>query len=160
MNRFEQFSLLIFEISKQWHKITTEEMKSFGLRGPHSLYLLTLLNAPEGISAPRLCEVCDKNKADVSRTMATLQEKELVVKVGDNQKQYGGLYVLTKQGVSLAQQIRDRTNLAVELAGRDLDDPSREILYNALKSIADNLKEVSATSLTEVAQKGKKKNEN
>lgn len=155
MNRFEQFSLLIFEISKHWHKITTEEMKAFGLRGPHSMYLLALQSHPEGLSAPQLCESCDKNKADVSRTMATLQEKGLVVKVGDNQKQYGGLYVLTKQGVSLAQQIRNRTNLAVELAGRDLDGSSREILYNGLKSIAMNLKEVSETSLSEVAQKGK-----
>ena len=41
-NRFEHFTLDIFNISKYWNKIASEEMREYGLRGAHALYLLML----------------------------------------------------------------------------------------------------------------------
>ena len=65
-DRFERFSISISEISRYWHKLASEEMEKHGLRGPHSVYLLTMQSYPDGITAPQLCELCGKDKSDVS----------------------------------------------------------------------------------------------
>ena len=64
VDRFEQFSLAIMEISRHWHKMAADEMENHGLKGSHAVYLLTMYRYPEGITAPRLCEICGKDKSD------------------------------------------------------------------------------------------------
>ena len=58
IDRFERFSVMISEISRYWHKITTTEMEKYGLKGAHSIYLTTMARFPEGITAAQLCELC------------------------------------------------------------------------------------------------------
>ena len=36
IDRFERFSVAIAEISRCWHKLATEEMKKYGLKGSHA----------------------------------------------------------------------------------------------------------------------------
>lgn len=84
--------------------------------------------------------------------MSILIDKGLVIKEGNNQNLYGGLYTLTKQGFSLAKKIRERTNQAVELAGKDLDESSREIMYRSLNSISQNLKFICENSLDDALE--------
>jgi len=42
VERFEKFSFEIFEATRYWHKLASEEMAKYGLKGPHSTYLMTL----------------------------------------------------------------------------------------------------------------------
>jgi len=141
--RFERFSLAISEISRYWHKLTAEEMEKYGLKGTHSVYLLSMLRCPEGITAPQLGELCGKDKADVSRMMAIMEKKGLVTKEGIHQKRYGGTFRLTQEGVAAAQQVCQRASLAVEIAGKDLSEENRAIFYDALESITANLRTLS-----------------
>ena len=143
INRFERFSFAISEISRYWHKLTSEEMEKYGLKGTHSVYLLTMFRFPDGITAPRLCELCGKDKSDVSRMMSIMEKKGLVKKEGIHQNLYGGVFKLTDEGKDAAEQVKKRASLAVELAGKDLTDESRKVFYNALESIAANLREIS-----------------
>ena len=147
MDRFEQFSYMLFEISRYWHKLATEEMESHGLKGPHSVYLMALENNPNGITAPQLCELCRKDKADVSRTMAAMEKKGLVVKEGVHQNLYRGVFKLTEKGMELAQQVRKRATLAVKLAGKDLSDDARQVFYKSMDLIANNLRELCKDGL-------------
>ena len=80
VDRFERFSFAISEISRCWHKLAAEEMEKYGLRGPHCLYLLAMYHHPGGVTAPQLGELCGRDKADVSRMMAMMREKGLVVR--------------------------------------------------------------------------------
>ena len=77
-NRFEHFSLDIFNISRYWNKIATDEMKKYGLRGTHALYLLMLDGYEGGITAARLAGLCQRDKADVSRALADFQNKGIL----------------------------------------------------------------------------------
>ena len=147
MDRFEQFSYMIFEITRYWHKLAAEEMESHGLKGPHSVYLMALERNPEGITAPQLCEVCRRDKADVSRTMAIMEKRGLVTKEGVHQNLYRGVFKLTESGLALAKQVRKRATLAVKLAGKDLTDDARQIFYKSLDLIASNLRELSKDGL-------------
>ena len=75
LNRFARFSLAIAEIDRCWHKLAAEAMAQYGLNSPHAVYLTTLYNFPEGITAAKLGELCCKNKADVSRMIGILEKR-------------------------------------------------------------------------------------
>ena len=147
IDRFERFSLAIFEIARHWHKITAEEMERYGLKGPHATYLTTLYRHREGLTAPQLCELCGKDKADVSRMMSMMEQKGLVKKEGVHQNLYRGVFKLTEEGLSAAEFVCGRASLAVEMAGRDLTDETRAVFYDALETIAANLREISKAGL-------------
>lgn len=150
IERFEKFSYAISEISKYWHKLTAEEMEKCGLKGPHSVYILTMYRYPGGITAPQLCELCGKDKADVSRMMAILEKKGMAVKESIHQNHYRAFYKLTEEGQRVAEHVRKRAALAVELAGKDLTEEKRIIFYEAMESITANLRQLSKEGLPQL----------
>ena len=149
IDRFEHFSLAISEISHCWRKLASEEMAKYGLRAPHATYLTTISRYPEGISVPQLCELCGKDKSDASRMVAILEEKGMVQKVCVDGSLYRGKLMLTDKGQVAAGHVQRKAGQAVELAGRGLDEESREIFYRALDSITANLIELTKNGLPE-----------
>ena len=147
VERFERFSLAISEISRHWHKIAAEELEKYGLKGSHATYLTTIYHHEEGLTAPQLCELCGKDKSDVSRMMGILEKKGMVTKEGIYQNRYGGVFKLTEDGRIAAEHVRRRAALAVELAGKDLTDENRAVFYAVLESIMTNLREISESGL-------------
>ena len=81
--------------------------------------------------------------------MSIMEKKGLVTKEGTRQSLYRGVFRLTEEGRRAAEHVRQRASLAVELAGKDLTDKNRDIFYEALESIASNLKELSKEGLPE-----------
>lgn len=146
-DRFERFSLTLMEIMRHWHALTAVEMEKLELKGPHSMYLTTLARYPEGLTAPRLCELCGRDKSDVSRMMAILEEKRFVVKSGQGASTYRGLYRLTDEGLAAARFVQERATLAVKLAGQELSEENRQTMYDALESVAVNLRRLSREGL-------------
>ena len=149
VERFERFIFAISEISKYWHKIAGEEMAKYGLKGPHATYLLTISHYEDGITAPHICELCGKDKADVSRITALMERKGLVTRESVHHNMYRGVIKLTGEGKRAAEHVRQRASLAVELAGKDLTDENRAIFYDSLESIVLNLREISKEGLPE-----------
>lgn len=147
VDRFERFTLSIFEITRYWHKISSDEMEKYGLKGPHCTYLAAMRRYPDGITAPQLGELCCKDKSDVSRMMNTLEKKGLVIKEGTNQNLYRGVYKLTEEGQKAADFVCERASLAVNIAGSDLTEENRRIFYESLELIAARLRELSKEGL-------------
>ena len=147
VERFERFLFTISEISRSWHKIAADEMEKYDLKGPHAIYLTTMYRYEEGITAARLSELCGKDKSDVSRMMNIMEKKGLVKKEGVNQNLYRALLKLTDEGKVAAEHVRERASLAVEIAGKDLTEEKREIIYESMETIASNLKELSKEGL-------------
>lgn len=147
LNRFARFSLAIAEIDRCWHKLAAEEMAKYDLNSPHAVYLNTLYQYPEGITAAKLGELCCKNKADVSRMVTILEKKGLVRKeaVGDNL--YRAKLLLTDDGKLAAEHVQGRAALAVELAGSGMTDAERETFYRCLEQITANLQTLSKEGL-------------
>lgn len=147
--RFERFSYAISDISRNWHKLAGEEMEKHGLKSAHSVYLLALARYEDGLTAPQLCEICGKDKGDVSRMTKILEHRGIITKDGSHQNRYGGVFRLTANGRVITEKIRSRASKAVEIAGADLTDEQREIFYNALGSIAANIQKMSKEGLPE-----------
>ena len=145
INRFERFSFAIFEISRHWHKIAADVMAEYGLKGPHAIYLIALRRAGEGITAARLCALCDRDKADVSRAISLMEKQGLLRKGGE--QSYRALLELTETGIKAADHVCEKAQVAVESAGKDIPEDEREKFYLALESIAQNLRDLSTKGL-------------
>lgn len=147
MTRFERFTLILFEIMKDWNRIAGEIMKSEGLKATHALYLVTLDRYEEGITSARLKEICQKDKAEISRSLATLEKHGLVYKEETNNTRYNAKIKLTPDGKELADRLNRIADNAVLHASHDLNDPEREIMYKCLSSIAENLHQTASEDL-------------
>ena len=152
VERFEKFTFYIFEITRYWHKLAGDEMAKYALKGPHATYLTTLYRFEDGITAPQLCELCGKDKADVSRMMSIMEKKVLVIKEAVGKNKYRGLLKLTDEGKVAAQHVRERVALAVDLAGKGLSDEDRTVFYQALEMISTNLKMLGEEGLPQNAE--------
>ena len=147
LNRFARFSLAISEIDRCWHKLAAEEMAKYDLNSPHAVYLNTLYQYPEGITAAKLGELCCKNKADVSRMVSILEKKGLVRKEAVGGNLYRAKLLLTDDGKLAAEHVQGRAALAVELAGSGMTDAERETFYRCLEQITANLQTLSKEGL-------------
>lgn len=143
LDRFERFSFAISEISRCWRKLASDELAKYGLKSPHATYLTTLYKYPNGITVPELCDISGKDKSDASRMIAILEDKGLACKKDVGGSLYRGLWLLTDTGKKAAAQVCSRASKAVELAGKDLDNDTRETFYKALESITNNLTALS-----------------
>ena len=147
LNRFARFSLAISEIDRCWHKLAAEEMAKYELNSPHAVYLTTLYNFEEGVTAAKLGELCCKNKADVSRMVAILEKKGLVRKEAIGGNLYRAKLVLTEEGKQAAEHVQQRAAVAVELAGSGMSEEEREVFYRCLELITSNLQTLSKEGL-------------
>ena len=147
LDRFEKFSLAIAEINRCWHKIAGEELVKYSLKASHVSYLLTLYRNPEGLTAPKLAELCGRDKADVSRMLSILETKGLVTKDGISANRYRGCLRLTSEGQTVAKELSHRAERAVELAGAGLTEEHRAIFYESLDIITKNLRRICQEGL-------------
>ena len=147
VDRFERFVLSISEIYRCWHKIAAAEMEQYGLRGPHVVYLTTLSNHPEGLTASQLCAQCCRDKADVSRVTAAMEQQGLIRRMSGEKNVYRVRLALTDKGLEAADHVRKRASVAVQMAGNGLTDEQRKTFYDALELITTNLQEISEAGL-------------
>lgn len=139
VSRYELFSSAISCIHHDIQRIERTEMAKYGLKGPHAQCLLALSHHPQGLTAARLCEICEKDKAAISRTLSELEQAGMILRQDRNGTRYRASLTLTEQGRAAADAVSEKARLAVELAGTGLEDAQREIFYQVLGLIAGNL---------------------
>ena len=139
ISKYEYFSLSVSRIYHDIQKLERTEMEKFGLKGPHAQTLLAIHRYPEGVTAAALCEICLKDKAAISRSVAELEEKGMIRRGGSRGSNYRAPLTLTPKGVEAALAVDQRARMAVEQAGAGLEDSQREVFYRVLAMISDNL---------------------
>ena len=149
LRRFEQFCTSAFSIYRSIQKIERMEMEKFGLKGPHAQCLLNMARYPEGVTAAKLCTLCDKDKAAISRTVAELENAGMLIRNCSGNHRYRAQLILTDMGREAASRVAERANFAVEQAGSGLSDEQRAVFYHALSLIADNLQNICDEGLIE-----------
>ena len=76
--RFETFTALVIGISRAIRKIKSEEMAEFHLKSPHVSCLYYLYKQRE-LTAKALCDLCDEDKANMSRIIDFLERNGYVL---------------------------------------------------------------------------------
>lgn len=145
--RYEAFTAVISAIHRCVQKIERDEMIRCGYKGAFAQYLTAMTHYPQGVTAAQLCEVCDRDKAAVSRALSEMEEKQLICRVTASDHSYRALLTLTDTGRAAADFVFQRGQSAVTTVGRDLSDTERAVFYTALNKIANNLEEVCLDGL-------------
>lgn len=148
LERFEKFSLAIWEISRYWNKIASDEMEKHGLKAHFAVYFITMSRFEQGITAAKLSELCSRDKAEVSRVLSLMEKKGLVCRQ-KNQNHYRAPVRLSEEGRKLSEVIKRKATQAVELGGMGIPAEQRESFYTALDIITENLRRLSRMGLPE-----------
>ena len=143
IDRYEQFSMSISGIYKTIQKLKRDETVRYGLKGPHVQCLVALRKRAEGATVSQLCELCELDKAAISRAISELEEKGLIERGSCGDKNYRAPLRLTPSGMEIAGKISLLVEQAVEQAGAGLSDADRQVFYRALDLIAGNLQRIS-----------------
>lgn len=149
VGRFEQFCAAISGIQRSISRIERVEMAKFDLKGPHAQCLLAMRRNPGGITAAQLCELCEKDKAAVSRMVAELEQAGMVVRVDPEGKRYRSKLLLTEKGNQVAQSVNRIVYRAVSQAGAGYDPEQRQTFIRVLKTIEDNLQAICKDGLAD-----------
>ncbi len=139
--RFELFTTLIAQCSRYIKKIKTLEMAEFNLKSPHvsCLYYLYINNT---LTATELCEICDEDKAFVSRTLDFLEKEKYIVCKSKTEKRYKSPIYLTEKGKDVAKIIEEKIKKIVDKASIGLSEEDRKVFYSSLTLISNNLKNI------------------
>lgn len=148
-SKYEFFSATVNCLSRDIQKIEKTEMAKFGLKRHHAQCLLAMKHYSEGITAAELCDLCEKDKAAISRTLSELERNGLIRRVERNGIRYRSRLMLTEEGLTAAEAVSRRAQQAVEQAGAGLEDEKRQIFYQVLALITRNLHSICQNGLKE-----------
>lgn len=146
-SRYEQFSASIFSIYQSIQKIEKNEMIHYGSRGIYAQYLAVLVRYPQGLTAARLSDICGRDKAAVSRTVADMEKEGLLTRENQGENKYRALLRLTDEGKRAADFVARKAQFAVEEGGQGLSDDERLRLQQILTLIARNLEKLCEKGL-------------
>lgn len=141
-DRYKLFTQLLGKITRTIRKIKTAEMSEFNLKSTH-VSCLYYLQKEHVMTAHNLCTVCDEDKSAISKSLEQLEKAGLVVSNSKTKKKYNCPLSLTEKGSRVAEIIVDKVDAIVEMASRGISAEKREIFYECLMQINENLQGLS-----------------
>lgn len=139
--RFKYFTLLTSKINRCIRKIKSEEMSGFDLKSTHVsciYYLYTM----QSLTAKELCEVCEEDKAAVSRSLEHLEKNDFIRLSDSDTRKYKRSIVLTEKGFEVGKRLSDRIDSILESASEGVSKEDRETMYRTLATISENLQKL------------------
>lgn len=141
-DRFKKFTVLVNRIVRNIHKIKTEEMSRLGLKSTHVSCIYYLYGSDEGRTARELCDICDEDKAAISRAIEFLEKEGYISCFSKSEKRYRSPLVLTEKGNKLGEFISKKVEKLLELSSEGLSEKNRKIFYESLDLISNNLQKI------------------
>lgn len=137
--RFETFTTLILKISRYIRKIKSEEMKDYNLQGAHVSCLYYLYKSDKPLTAKELCDLCEEDKAVISRSIEVLERDNYIVCDSTKEKRYKSQLTLTPKGIEVGKNISKKIDVFTDLGGDGMTEEKRRTLYECLTAICENL---------------------
>ena len=138
-SRFMQFAALLNSAQGSINRMKRQNMEAFDLGPAHTMCLNLLYQYPDGITKARLAELCEVDKAQISRVVSELQKKELIA-TPDLDKRYKHKLSLTSHGNEVSEQI-SRIILDINSFVSDsIPQEQIDTFYKTFNMICENLK--------------------
>ncbi len=136
--RFHTFTVLISNISRSIRKIKTAEMAEYDLKSPH-VSCLYYLHKSDKITASMLCEICDEDKANISRSIKHLESHGFLECEDNEKRKYAKPLILTEKGKLVAAEIAKKVDTILTNASDGMTEEERGTFYKCLSLINENL---------------------
>ena len=138
--RFENFTVLISGINRSIKKIKTEEMQEFNLKSQH-VSCIYYIHKNGALTPKELCDICQEDKAMVSRSLEVLGEKGFL-KGENTSKKYRKLISLSEKGKQIARKVTEKIDKIIKIASAQLSAEKRCAMYEGLALINSNLNKI------------------
>lgn len=139
--RFHTFTVLISTINRAIYRIKTEEMAEFNLKSSH-VSCLYYLYKKGSLTSTELCEVCEEDKANISRSVKHLEAGGYIECLSNAEKKYHRPLSLTEMGKEIGERISQKIDAILEKASEGLSHKARMDFYSSLALINNNLKKI------------------
>ena len=139
--RFQTFTVLIARLNRCIRKIKTEEMAEFNLKSPHVSCLYYLYKS-DSLTAKELCDICEEDKANISRSIEYLEKNGYLVCKSKTEKRYKSPLVLTEKGRETGEYIVRKIDAILDSVSEGIPEEHRMIMYRSLSVICDNLQKI------------------
>ena len=146
--RFETFTALITSINRSIRRIKSEEMTGFQLKSQH-VSCLYYLYKEESLTAKELCNLCEEDKANVSRSIEFLETNGYLVCYSPARKRYRSPLELTEKGREVGKYISDKIDEVLQTASEGVSEERRVQMYESLTLICRNLQKICDGYATE-----------
>lgn len=151
--RFHTFTVLIANISRSIRKIKTAEMAEYDLKSPH-VSCLYYLNKSNNLTASMLCEICDEDKANISRSIKHLEKNGFLICDSNEKRRYAHPLKLTKKGEEVSAKIAEKIDNILSTTSEGMTEDERNNFYKCLSIINANLQKIC-----DILQKGEQIND-
>ena len=135
-DRYLRFTGLLVDITRKINRATADVLSIFGAKRSYA-YPVYLLYKNGPLTAARLCRLCGEDKANVSRTLKSLEDDFLIVK--EKRGQSRPRFMLTEDGIELGKYLCDRVSDAVDSCALGISEEDIEAMYRALEQVDSNL---------------------
>ena len=142
MERFEAFTTIIANLSRYIRKIKTGEMAKWNLKSNHvsCIYYIYKNNS---LTPKQLCDICEEDKANVSRSIEYLEENGYVKLNPTPNKRYKRTFSLTEKGEMVGRSISERIDEVLLRSGEGVSEEQRAIMYSSLIKIGESLQKIA-----------------
>ena len=113
-------------------------MQEYDLKSPH-VSCLYYLYKEDSLTAKELSDICDEDKAALSRSIDQLEKRGLIVCDSDTKKRYKAPLALTEEGKSLAAIIAGKVDEVLDFVGECLSEDDRIRFYDSLETVSKRL---------------------
>ena len=137
-DRFLKFNTYLNDTQKSISRIKQRKMEHYGLGGAHVLCLCQLVDHPKGLTKTELVKKCGVDKAQISRVISDILEKDYV-SVANPQASYRQKYALTEKGEDVAREIKQIILDINTFVSESIPQKDIEIFYNTFETICENL---------------------
>ena len=127
--------IIFSKVKKAVQKRQTELLKPYGLGSIHAMYLIILLHNPSGLTMRELCVTLYVDKANTSRAISTLEEKDYVFRDSSGTGVLKYKIMLSKKGKELAYLITEKMKRFHEEMFRDLTSDEINTMRRVLQKI-------------------------
>ncbi len=142
--RFKVFTVMTSKIKRSIQKIKVEEMAEYNLKSPHVSCLYYLYK--EGpMTSTSLCEICDEDKAAISRSIVSLEKMGYLKYASDSKKRYRAKIELTESGRQIGMKIDEKITKYLAVVSVGISEKERLITYRCLHKISENLLKICET---------------
>ena len=140
-DRFNRFCSLLCGATKSIQKLKSKYMTHFGLASAHTMCIRYLDSYPEGLTRMELAEMCDIDKAQISRTVNELCAKGYLSETENESNNYRKRLKLTSLGKDTADEINKAVSEIHAFVSEELGEDQLENFYSTFDMICLRLKQ-------------------
>jgi len=136
--RFETFTVLVAKINKCIKKIKSQVMEEFNLKSSH-VSCLYYIYEHKSLTAAELVDICNEDKAAISRALVFLEENGFLTSETSGKKRYRTQIMVTEKGKIVSEKISKSVEKYLCKASEGFTEEERLTMYKCLALIAKNL---------------------